>query len=121
MEKYHVTFIYDVAGYLETLDMVCRLEGKLFIPAHAEPTEDIRPLAELNRSKVLEIVDVILGFCGEPLCFEDLLQKVFAHYQLVMDFNQYVLVGSTLRSYLSYLLDKGCLLYTSAHRSRRGQ
>ena len=109
VEKYHVNFIYDVAGYLETLDMVCRLEGKLFIPAHAEPTEDIRPLAELNRSKVLEIVDVILGFCGEPLCFEDLLQKVFAHYQLVMDFNQYVLVGSTVRSYLSYLLDKGAL------------
>lgn len=109
VEKYHVNFIYDVAGYLETLDSVCRLEGKLFIPAHAEPTEDIRPLAELNRAKVLEIIDVILGSCREPLCFEDLLQKVFSHFQLVMDFNQYVLVGSTIRSYLSYLLDQGAL------------
>ena len=26
-----------------------------------------------------------------------------------MDFNQYVLAGSTIRSYLSYLLDKGAL------------
>ncbi len=109
LEKYHVNFIYDVAGYLQTLDLLGTLEGSLFIPAHAEPAEDIRPLAELNRAKVLEICGLILELCGEPLCFEELLQKVFQHYQLTMDFNQYVLVGSTVRSYLSYLHDKGAL------------
>ena len=41
--------------------------------------------------------------------FEELLQQVFSHYQLAMDFNQYVLVGSTIRSYLAYLLDQGRL------------
>ena len=71
VEKYHVNFIYDVAGYLETLDKICALEGKLFIPAHAEPTEDIRPLAELNRGKVLEIIGVITDFCQEPRGFAD--------------------------------------------------
>lgn len=109
LEKYHVNFIYDVAGYLQTLDLLGTLDGSLFIPAHAEPAEDIRPLAELNRAKVLEICGLILELCGEPLCFEELLQKVFQHYQLTMDFNQYVLVGSTVRSYLSYLHDKGAL------------
>lgn len=109
VEKYHVNFIYDVAAYLETLDKVCTLEGRLFLPAHAEPTEDIRPLAALNRAKVLEICQLILDFCREPLCFEEVLQRVFRHYQLTMDFNQYVLVGSTVRSYLSYLLDRGAL------------
>lgn len=109
VEKYHVNFIYDVAAYLETLDKVCTLEGRLFIPAHAEPVEDIRPLAELNRSKVLEICGVLEELCREPLGFEEILRKVFAHYQLTMDFNQYVLVGSTIRSYLAYLLDQGRL------------
>lgn len=109
VEKYHVNFIYDVAAYLETLDRVCTLEGRLFLPAHAEPAEDIRPLAALNRAKVLEICQLILDFCREPLCFEEVLQSVFRHYQLTMDFNQYVLVGSTIRSYLSYLLDRGAL------------
>lgn len=109
VEKYHVNFIYDVAAYLETLDKVCTLEGRLFIPAHAEPAEDIRPLAQLNRAKVLEICDLILGFCQVPLSPDEVLQKIFGHYQLAMDFNQYVLVGSTVRSYLSYLLDRGSL------------
>lgn len=107
VEKYHVNFIYDVAGYLETLDKVCQLEGRIFIPAHAEPVEDIRPLAELNRQKVLEIAELIRTLCREPRMFEDVLRDIFAHYQLTMDFNQYVLVGSTVRSYLAYLLDRG--------------
>lgn len=109
LEKYHVNFIYDVAGYLDTLDKVSALEGRRFIPAHADPTEDIRPLAALNRAKVLEICDCLLNVCKEPFCFEDILQRIFRHYQLTMDFNQYVLVGSTLRSYLAYLLDSGAL------------
>ena len=107
VEKYHVNFIYDVAADLETLDKVCTLEGRLFLPAHAEPVEDIRPLAELNRRKVLEIAELIRSLCREPRIFENVLRDVFTHYQLAMDFNQYVLVGSTVRSYLAYLLDRG--------------
>lgn len=77
VEKYRVNFIYDVAAYLNTLDKVCSLEGHLFIPAHAEPAEDIRPLVRLNRAKVLEICDLVLRFCGMPISPEDILQKVF--------------------------------------------
>lgn len=109
VEKYHVNFIYDVAAYLDTLENICTLEGRLFIPAHAEPTADIRPLAQLNRAKVLEICELILQFCETPASPEEVLQKIFRHYQLTMDFNQYVLVGSTIRSYLSYLLDRSAL------------
>ena len=37
------------------------------------------------------------------MIFEHILQKVFDRYQLVMTIEQYVLVGSTIRSYLSWL------------------
>ena len=81
----------------------------VLIRAHAEPVENIRPLAEKNRAKVLEILEVVRELCREPKMFEEVLQGVFAHYRLTMDFNQYVLVGSTIRSYLAYLLDRGSL------------
>lgn len=38
-----------------------------------------------------------------------ILQKLFTEYGLEMNFEQYVLVGSTVRSYLSWLKDTGKL------------
>ena len=107
LDKYQIGFIYDVAAYLNTLEMVKSLETKVFIPAHAAASEDIADLAQYNIDKVLEIADKITSVCREPLCFEVILQKLFTDYGLTMNFEQSVLVGSTVRSYLAWLKDTG--------------
>ena len=109
LSKYHLSFFYDIAAQLQTLDWIETLQGTLFIPAHAEPMEDIKPLVAANRRKMLEIIQVLLEICKEPLHFEWILKRVFEQFVLTMDENQYVLVGSTVRSYLSYLVDQGKL------------
>lgn len=105
LDKYQLSFIYDVDAYLKTLEMVKGLEARIFVPAHADATEDILPLAQKNIDKVNEIAEKIVTICAEPQCFEQILQKIFAEYELDMNFEQYVLVGSTVRSYLSWLKD----------------
>ena len=107
LDKYRIGFIYDVAAYIQTLEAVKGMKAKLFVPAHAEPTEDIAELAQYNIDIVNEIAAKILELCREPMCFETLLQKLFDLYALDMNFEQYVLVGSTVRSYLSWLRDSG--------------
>ncbi len=107
--KYQIGFIYDVAAYLNTLEQVKGLTARVFVPAHSEATEDIAPLAQYNIDKVWEIAETITGLCRQPLTFETILQKLFAGYGLTMNFEQYVLVGSTVRSYLSWLKDAGRL------------
>lgn len=109
LDKYQIGFIYDVASYLETLEKVKTMKAKLFIPSHAAPEEDISDLAQYNIDKIREIAGRILEVCAEPLCFETILQKLFTEYGLTMNFEQYVLVGSTVRSYLSWLKDTGKL------------
>lgn len=109
LEKYQIGFLYDAAAYLDTLERVKAMEARLFIPAHAEAAEDVSTLAQYNIDKVLEIADRIAALCREPLCFEDVLQKLFTGYGLTMNFEQYVLVGSTVRSYLSWMKDSGRL------------
>ena len=105
LEKYQISFIYDVDAYLKTLEMVKKLEGKIFVPSHAEVTENIASLAQFNIDKVNEIAERIIEICSESISFEQILQKVFEQYNLLMNFEQYVLVGSTIRSYLAWLKD----------------
>lgn len=107
LEKYRISFIYDVGEYLKTLEKVKTMQAKMFVPAHAEATENIAPLAQANIDKVLETADKILDICGTPHTFENLLQRLFTEYGLQMNFEQYALVGSTVRSYLSWLKDAG--------------
>jgi glyoxylase-like metal-dependent hydrolase (beta-lactamase superfamily II) len=107
LDKYQISFIYDVAAYLNTLEMVKSLQAKWFVPAHAGTAENIASLAQYNIDKVLEIADRITNICQEPLCFETILQRLFTNYGLTMNFEQYVLVGSTVRSYLAWLKDNG--------------
>lgn len=107
LSKYQLTFIYDVAEYLNTLENIKNMKAKLFVPSHAQPTQDIVPLAQYNINKVYEIGDMITNLCCQPYTFEQLLKKVFDEYALVMTFEQYALVGSTLRSYLTWLKEQG--------------
>ncbi len=107
LEKYRISFIYDVAAYIKTLETVKTMQARVFVPSHAAVTENIAELAQVNIDQVLEIADRIVALCAEPLCFEVLLQKLFREYGLMMNFEQYVLVGSTVRSYLSWLKDTG--------------
>ena len=109
LDKYQIGFLYDVAAYIRTLEMVKGLTAKFFVPAHAAAAEDVSDLAQYNIDKVLEIADQIVGLCKEPLCFEVILQRLFRTYGLNMNFEQYVLVGSTVRSYLAWLKDEGRL------------
>lgn len=109
LEKYAISFIYDVNAYLETLNMVENMKAAMFVPAHAETTDDIRKLVQYNRDKVKEVAEKILSICREPLHFEGVLQNIFKEYGLMMSIEQYVLVGSTVKSYLSWLKDNGKL------------
>lgn len=103
--KYHIFFIYDVQEYLNTLDYLETLDGKMYIPSHCEATKDISHLIQMNREKINEIANSIIEICKEKKIFEDILKEIFDKYSLILNTNQYVLVGSTIKSYLSWLKD----------------
>ena len=107
LDKYGIGVVYDVAAYLKTLETVKAMEAKMFVPAHAAAGEEIAGLAQYNIDKTLEVAEAIAGICEAPLCFEAILQRVFDRYALTMSYEQYVLIGSTVRSYLSWLKDTG--------------
>ena len=93
LEKYRVSFVYDVAAYLDTLDRVAAMEAALFVPAHAAATEDIAPLARYNRDQVYAVAEDLLDLLAEPLVFEEVLRRLFQRYRLTMDFHDVMYRG----------------------------
>ena len=109
LEKYQISFLVDPGKYLETLEEVKKMDAVYFVPAHAPAAKEIALLAQSNIDKVQEIASKIVDLCREPVCFEHLLKKLFDGYALHLTFEQYVLVGSTVRSYLTWLSETGRL------------
>lgn len=107
LEKYQMVFLYDVEAQLETLKKVEQMQARFFVPSHAPVLEDVKELVHLNALKIKEIGDQIVGLCREPKSFEEVLQKLFNHYGLTLNFDQYALVGSTVRSTLVWLKESG--------------
>lgn len=109
LQKYALTFLYDIAAHLQTLDKVEAMQAAIFVPAHAPATAEIAPLVRINRAKIYELADIIVEQAHSGVRFEALLQAIFNRYNMHMTFEQYALTGNTLRSYLSWLMGCGRL------------
>ncbi|MBQ1465568.1 MAG: MBL fold metallo-hydrolase [Eubacteriaceae bacterium] len=107
LEKYGLGYTYDIAQHLSSLQAAESLEAKCFVSSHAETLEDAGELIELNRRSVLTVAERILSFTAEASSFEEILKRTFEAYSLKMDLGQYMLIGSTVKAYLSYLTDLG--------------
>ena len=114
LQKYGIGYLWDPAAYVETLERVEKMQAECFVPAHAPAARNIAPLARRNIEAVQETENRILTFLSAPSTFEELLQKLFFAYDLTMTAEQYALLGSTVRSYLSSLLTRGQITFTFA-------
>lgn len=107
LEKYGIGYLWDPAAYCRTLESVKAMQSAHFVPAHAPVTDDIIPLAQRNMDAVQQTAQCILEILATPKTFDDTLKAVFDAYKLTMNAQQYALIGSTLRSYLSWLCADG--------------
>ena len=112
INKYHIFYICNVKEFLNTLDKLNNLDGNLYILSHCKPVSDLDSLIKVNRDKVVEIINKIYNLCSNKITFEDILQKIFTDYNINMNDNQYFLIGSTIKAYLTYLYDEGKISYT---------
>jgi len=108
LSKYHIHFLYDVKAHFETLEMLRNRKDKLFVPSHGKPVElaEFIALVDYNKHKIEENIDVVLTSMASEITSEEILAKVSTHYGIELNANQYVLIFSTVRSILSYLLDE---------------
>lgn len=107
LQKYGIGYLWNPGACIQTLEQVKTMQAARFIPAHAPVTADIAPLAQRNIEAIQNTMAKILAILAAPCTFEELLQQIFTAYSLTMTAQQYALIGSTIRSYLSHLLTEG--------------
>ncbi len=107
LEKYAITYLFDIKSHLEALDTVKNLDAKIFVPSHADVTNDLSELIEINRQKIFEIAGVIEQLAKSPITFEQILKGIFDHYNMSMNIEQHALISTGLKSYLTWMRNEG--------------
>ncbi|MDX9801399.1 MAG: MBL fold metallo-hydrolase [Spirochaetia bacterium] len=109
VNKYSVFYLFDIEEHLKTLEMIESLEADYFLPSHAELTDNVKNLISINRAKIMEISSNIADICSEEIEFDGILSGLCSLYNIELNDNQYVLVQSTIKAYLVYLMQKGVI------------
>ena len=111
LEKYGIGYLWNPDVALKTLSSLQALRAERFVPSHAPVMENIHGIIELNIKAISEVKRKILEICSVPITFEMLLKQIFEVYHLQMTAQQYALIGSTLRSYLSSMYEEKSLVF----------
>ncbi|MCX7027441.1 MAG: MBL fold metallo-hydrolase [Spirochaetes bacterium] len=111
LEKHKIPFLYDIRAFRESLDRILSTEASWYVPSHGEPCRDPEELVEANAAKVDAVEAAILGILSRPVSFEEALATLCVGFGFDLDLSRYALIGSTLRSFLSYLNGEGKIGY----------
>ncbi|MBN1648141.1 MAG: MBL fold metallo-hydrolase [Spirochaetales bacterium] len=111
LAKYRIPFIFDVQAYRSTIETVRRMKALCYVPSHGDICTDISGLAQINLAVVDRLEQNILDILAERKTHEAVLKETCDRYGIRLDCGQYALVGSTVRSFLSYLYNAARIQY----------
>ncbi len=107
LEKYSIPFIYDVGAFLSSLERLGTMDAGIIVPSHGPVLHDPAPLIDQNVRAVHDIRTVVLELLETEQNFESLLAGIAGRFGIQLNLAQYALIGSTLRSFLSWLHSHG--------------
>jgi len=111
MKKYWIPFLFDVGGFKDSLKKLAEIEADFYLPSHGELITSIKDLSELNGIAIRSTEDCILKALDTPLTSEEILKAVADKNRISLGLAQYILIGCTIRSYISYLYRCGRIRY----------
>ena len=103
-DDYKLPFFYNVNDSLKTLKDIQSANAKLFVPAHAEPIEDICELAEYNIKSLQHKKDLIFQLC-DGRGFDELFARTMEKLGLRIHTSKYPVYAVMVRNLLQSLVE----------------
>ena len=114
IKKYWIPFMQDPLLFRESVSRIEGEDADFFIPSHGNMfgRDKLPAMAEMNKLMTLEAESLVLRIVRKaPATCDEILKEVADFAGLDMKLSQYVLIGSTIRSYISRLCNDGKLTY----------
>lgn len=101
--KYWMPYLFEIGKFKDSLQKIGNIKSNYYIPSHGDICDDISALVEFNLISTVSNETCILQILETPHTMEELLKEFADRNNIPLRLSQFVLVGSTIRSYLSYL------------------
>ncbi|RLI79294.1 MBL fold metallo-hydrolase [Archaeoglobales archaeon] len=106
INKYKIPLFVDIENQKKTLKLLEKSKYDLYIPSHADATDDITDLINANL-KVIEKVENFVLSINKPKTTEQIFKEVCRYFGIkISNLVEYYLMASTIRAYLSYLYNE---------------
>lgn len=107
LARYWMPFLYDVKQFKISLERIGATKADRYVPSHGDVYEEIAELVEFNLLSTISNEKSLERILKRPRTWEQVLKEFADENEIPLRLSQYTLVGSTIRSYLSYLYSEG--------------
>ena len=114
LKKYWIPYMLDPQMFRKSIEKIESQDADFYVPSHGESCDRKRILAitELNSLVTFETESLLLNILKNgPATHETILKKAADFAGLNLKLSQFVLIGTTFRSYLSSMADRGLVSY----------
>ncbi len=111
IRKYWIQYLYDETETKKSIHKIAAIHSDSYIPGHGQIVDNIEGISELNLIAIMETEDLIVDELSTPKTTEELLKSLTDRNTIKLGLSNYVLIGSTLRSYLTGLYEEGRITF----------
>lgn len=107
LRRFWTPFVVDVKSFKESIEKISKIQADFFVPSHGDVYDEVDELSELNLISTISNERLIEEILVQPKTHEELLKAFADKSDMTLRLSQFMLIGSSLRSYLTYLYKEG--------------
>ena len=114
IKKYWIPYMCNPDEFRSSIKKIMEIDSDFYLPGHGEvcDRERIQAIGEMNIVITLETETLILNVLKKAdLTHEELLEAIADYAGIEMHLGQFVLIGSTIKSYLGSMYNRGMVTY----------
>lgn len=111
LKRYSLQYVFDVGKYLKSLSFLKCQNFSYYVASHDIVREEIADVIKENIDNCNIIIKNILELINDGITYDSLIKGIFKKYNIKMNVNQYFLISSNLKAYLTFLYENSVITF----------